>query len=414
MGPFRFEGLRGALFAFLCLWLGGLIFWGNNPDSFFQRHRIKNLPFGFLLSPEGGVQIQDFALNLVYFHGIQERLVPHPYRLDDQEKLLRHLLFGMTSGLSHGYSPVAFVLALPLLPLSGAQAYLIYVLAGAAGILLLFHFYLLPRVEHPAQLYALALCAVSVCLALTFALGQSAMITTSLLGFFWMLLQDHDKSDPWRMDLGLALLFWMLCLKPNVGAVAAALLLGARAWRPLVIGGALLALTWIAIAPFYGGWWTGLQDYFYLLNHYNNADFTPFMRRDYVPGHDEEIRGLFVFDRAAMAVGTLILLVLRWSRRITLSELFQGMIGIFLLFSPYLLPSEDWVLCLLVVEGAFFRPASRLAAYGKLLLLFGIMDLRAGMIIPWQINFELKLILFGWMAAEALWRRMEKKIPAPS
>jgi hypothetical protein len=268
--------------------------------------------------------------------------------------------------------------------------------------LLLFHFYLLPRTHSSLQLYALALSAASVCLALTVALGQSALLTTSLLGLFWALLQHGRRSL--TGDLGLALLFWAICFKPSVAVIPLALFIGSHRWRPLLLGFALLAVTWLWVAPFYGGWWTGLVDYSYLLNHYNNADFTPFMRRDYVPGHDAEIRGLFAFDRVATAAVTLALLFLNWTGRLSLSGLFQGMIGVFLLFSPYLLPSEDWILCLLVVESRFFRDVSPAGMCGKLLVLFGIMDLRGGMIIPWEINFQLKCLLFGWMLAEELRR----------
>jgi hypothetical protein len=197
----------------------------------------------------------------------------------------------------------------------------------------------------------------------------------------------------------------MLCLKPSVAIIPFALLLGVGAGRPLLMGFGLLGLTWLVLAPLYGGWWSGLQDYAYLLNHYNNSDFTPFMRRDYRPGYDFETRALFTFDRWMTLGIAAVLIALRWRQRITLSEMFQALVGSFLLFSPYLLPSEDWILCLLLVEGRFFRDPSPLAACAKLLILFGIMDLRGGTIIPWEIHFPLKCALFGWMFLEAVLER---------
>ncbi len=99
------------------------------------------------------------------------------------------------------------------------------------------------------------------------------------------------------------------------------------------------------------------------------------------------------------------LIVLRWTRRISGSEQFQGMVWIFLLFSPYLLPSEDWILCLLIVEGPFFYSGISFAAAAKLLLVFGILDLRAGLTIPVSVNFPLKCLLFAWIFFELIRRR---------
>ncbi len=413
MVPSRLQGLKTALLAFLFLWFGGLIFWLNGPFSVFQKYHVPHLPFGFFASPQsGGVFTQDFSYNLVYFRGIEAHTVPRPYRLEDQEKLVRKALPRFNSGISHAYSPVAFILARPLLRFSGKQAYCFYCAFCTAGILFLFHGWLLPRAGDPLQVGALALCAVSVCVELAFFQGQSVLLTTTLLGFFWVLLR-RERPSP-AADFGLAVLFWTLCLKPSVAIIPFALLLGARAWRPLALGCFLLLLSWLWVAPFYGGWWTGLRDYSQLLNHYNNADFTPFMRRDYTVGHDAEIRLLFAFDRAATGLLILALLLLRWGGRLTLSGLFQSLIGVFLLFSPYLLPSEDWILCLLVVEGAFFRYTSLPAALGKLFVLLGILDLRVETILPWQINFEMRCLLFVWMAAEALMaeRRKAQLVPA--
>ena len=370
-------------------------------------YQSAGYPFGFYSSPTGAVLTQDFSYNVVFFRGIRARLVPHPYRLSDQEKIERILLPRLFSGLSHAYSPVAFTLMLPLLTFSGAHIYLIYCVLNAIGLLLLFRYCLLPRVNQALQLYALAVCAVSICLALSFFLGQSSIVTTSLLGAFWTLLRRRKKSGEWIQDFAMAVLFWALCLKPSVTIIPLALVIGARAWRPLILGISLLAVNWLMIAGYYGGWWTGFWDYLHLLNHYNNADFTPFMRRDYVPGHDGETRLIFALDRLATLGLTLALLILHARRRITLSELFQGLIGIFLLFSPYLLPSEDWILCLLVVEGAFFRYRAGWADLAKLILLVLIVDSQVRLSIPSQINFGARCLFFAWLAGEIFTARRE-------
>ena len=404
--PSRGLAPKTLFLTFFAVWFLGQVVWWNNPHSLFEQKRIHTLPFGFVWSPEGGVEVQDFAYNLVFFRGIWDHSVPRPYRMEDQEKLVRHSLPGMTSGMCHAYSPVGLILVWPLLQVSGAMANFLYDLLAALGIIICFYVYLLPRTTSLTQLCSLGICSVSICIMLAFGLGQSSLLTTTLLTAFWMGLQHSSRERSLAKDLFLALLFWALCLKPSVAILPFALLLGTKAWRPLLLGFFLLGVTWLVLAPLYGGWWTGLQDYAYLLNHYNNSDFIPFMRRDYVPGHDAETRGLFALDRVTTEILTLVFIALHWFRKISLSELFQALIGIFLLFSPYLLPSEDWILCLLVVEGEFFRNSSRLAAVAKLLILFGIMDLRGGTIIPWSITFPLMCVLFGWIFLDALGKRI--------
>jgi hypothetical protein len=314
--------------------------------------------------------------------------------------LMRQLLPESISGLSHAYSPIAFVLALPLLAVSGAPSYFLYTAGCGLAILLLFYFDVLPRTVHPVQLIALGLGMCSACIALSFVLGQSSLITVPLLGAFWCVLRRRTANPAPGLDLLIAALFWALCLKPSVAVIPLTLLLGARAWRALAFGVILLLGTWSLLASFYGGWWTGLMDYQKLLNHYNNADFTPFMQRGQLTAGDRALTlYLFSFDRAVVLLLIPALVFLRWSGRLTASGQFQGAVWSFLLFSPYLLPSEDWILCLLVVEGSFFREGNWLSAAGKLLLLAGIMDLRFGLPMPGATHFALKAFLAAWILA---------------
>jgi len=365
--------------------------------------RVRNLPFGVFALPDGTIITQDFAYNRLFLKGIRERLVEQPYRLEDQEKLMRRMLPEGKTGLTHAYSPVALVLMLPLLSISGYHAYLLYTILCAIGILLLFYFHLLPLVKCRLQIYALLVCTCSICVIASFTVGQSALITTTFLGVFWFLLQQRKTSPSLLVDLSIAALFGALCLKPSVALIPFALLLGAKAWRPLLLGLLLLLTTWICVAGYYGGWWTGLWDYLSLLNHYNNADFTPFMQRGHETA-DKRYLTLFLFslDRALVLISFVALLILRWIRRISASEQFQGMVWAFLLFSPYLLPSENWIMCLLVVEGSFFQSKSPALITAKLLLLCAILNLRAGVTFPWAADGYLKWLLFAWIIVEWL------------
>jgi hypothetical protein len=101
------------------------------------------------------------------------------------------------------------------------------------------------------------------------------------------------------------------------------------------------------------------------------------------------------------------LLAARWSRRLSASEHFQGAVWAFLLISPYLLPSEDLILLLLTGEGAFFRVGSWPATLLKLILLAGVLNLRAGVTMSFQFEVEylLKCILGFWYVAEGWLKR---------
>jgi len=407
MRPKVFSSLNGlSRFFFICLCgvCPFLVLWVNISLTNLQaKSRVQNLPFGVFSIPDGTIVTQDFAYNLLYFKGIQERLVSHPYRLEDQEKLMRCMVPEGKSGMTHAYSPVAFVLALPLLSISGGHAYLLYTILCAVGILLLFYSYLLPLVESPPQIHAFLACTISVCLIAAFTVGQSALITTTFLGIFWCLLKPRTATSSILIDSLIAALFWALCLKPSVALIPFALLLGARAWRPLILGLLLLLTTWICVADYYGGWWTGFWDYFFLLNHYNNADFTPFMQRGYETADEKHLTSLlFSLDRGLVLTSCLALIILRWTRRITGSEQFQGLVWAFLLLSPYLLPSENWIMCLLVVEGSFFQSKNPAVITGKLLLLCAILDLRSGVTFPWPVDSYLKWLLFAWIIVERL------------
>ena len=395
------------VFISLCLWLSLVVFSVNCLLESLHTKSNRSLPFG-ISSSNGIVSAQDFAYNMLYFKGIRERLVPHPYRFEDQEKLIRQLLPAMTSGRTHAYSPVAFVLALPLLSLSGREMYLVYTILNALGFALLYYYYLLPKAEYPLQVCALVVCAVSVWLVTTFAVGQSSLLTTTLIGAFWCLLNRRPAASSILVDAAIALLFWMICLKPSVAIIPFMLLLGARAWRVLAMGMGLLLATWIFLGNYYGGWWTGFWDYLYLLNHYHDAGFTPFLQTTNDPAQDKQLTLLFFsLKRNLLLFSSLALLFLRLTRRITGSDHFQGMVWAFLLFSPYMMPSENLILCLLVVEGSFFQSENRLLVYGKLLLLIGILDLRTNVTFIPQADFQLKCLLFFWILAE--WFQTRRK-----
>jgi cbb3-type cytochrome oxidase subunit 3 len=406
------SGLCRFVLITLALFFLTLIAWLNRPGSDLQLYQQAGLPFGCIPSPRGGYAVQDFSYNLLYLRGISERVVAHPYRQEDQAALIHHALPTASSGMCHAYSPVAYVLAQPFLALPAPVAYIAFCVLAAAATLLLYGLDLFPRSADRLQIYLLVACAISLTEVTAFAVGQTALLTTPLIGAVWWLLR-RERRAAW-ISVGLALLTWALCLKPSIAMIPVALLLGARAWRELALTGVLLALTWAALGPLYGGWWDGLRDYDTLLNHYYESAMIPFMRDVFTrhpdtganaffstlfPGHTGFF---FTASRLVFLAMTAGLLALRWMNRITPSQHFRGMIWTFLMLCPYLLPSEDTILCLLVVEGPFFRARGPVRNVALLALMLGIMNLRAGLTFPGQINFPLKCVLLAWMAVDLL------------
>lgn len=403
----------------LAFYLFGLIGWLNRPGSDLQLYKQAGLPFGCIPSPEGGYGIQDFSYNLLYLHGISARVVAHPYRQEEQVALMHHALPTAGSGMSHAYSPVAFILAQPFLALPAPLAYIAFSVLAAVATLLLYRFDLFPRASDRLQVYLLVVCAISITEVTAFAVGQTALVTTPLIGAVWWLLRRGGR-EAWTI-IALGGLTWALCLKPSIALIPVALLMGARAWSALGLTALLLALTWAALGPLYGGWIGGLIDYDRLLNHYYEDAMIPFMRDVFTrhpdtganaffstifPGHS----GLFfTASRIGYLATTLLLLVLRFGGRLSPSQHFRGMIWTFLMLCPYLLPSEDTILCLLIVEGDFFRGRGLLRGLALLGLMIGIMNLRAGMTFPGQINFPLKCGLLLWMTIDAALKRREER-----
>jgi cbb3-type cytochrome oxidase subunit 3 len=407
-------GLGRFALIILGVFLLTLIAWLNRPGSDLQSYRAAHLPFGCIPSPQGGYAVQDFAYNLMYLRGIGDRVVPHPYRQADQEILIHHALPSASSGMCHAYSPVALLAGLPLLALPPPMAYIAFSLLAALGLLLLYGRDLIPRATDRLQLYLLLVCAVNITVVTAFAVGQTALVTTSLVGAVWFLLRREDRGP--RTIIVLALLTWVLCMKPSIAIIPLALLAGARAWSVLGLTALFLAITWAALGPLYGGWLAGLRDYSDLLGHYYESAMIPFMRDVFTrhgdtganayfstlfPGHSALF---FTASRVSFLGTTALLLTLRWIGRLTPSQHFRGMIWTFLMLCPYLLPSEDCIVCLLIVEGDFFRARIIWRNAALFLLMLAIMNLRAGLTFPGQINFPLKCGLLAWMAIEALFR----------
>ncbi len=386
--------------------------------------RSSGVPYGVVVLPgTNAFAAQDFAYNLNYLRQIAQRTVAHPYRLDAQEHMVRTWYARTSMGLVHGYSPVALVMASPLLMLPVEWAYALFTFFHAVLFVLLTVFYLLPRMKNSVQGRALLASFCSYALLDIWAMGQTAIVTTSILAAGAALLRNRSWTGALllRRDLILGGLFFVLAAKPSIALILAAMLIGERVWRPLGFAAIALASTWALLADHYGGFWIGLRDYAWLLNHYCQADATPFMR----PGLSPEIstnltsfvtklapgwNGAAFHSSRVLFEGLIFgLVILRWSKRISFSTQFQGLLWTFLLFCPYLLVTEDLAVCLLAVEGPFFRPGP--GAAFKVLLVFLMVNLwLRGLAGGLPFVFPVKLTLAVWWLADLIF--LQRRFPA--
>jgi hypothetical protein len=353
-------------------------------------------PFGIFATSEGGLFVQDFSYNMLFLRGIHDRAVARPYQMEGQAQMARIILPESGSGMHHAYSPVSFILTLLLPYVTNFQAFIVYFIVTGGGILLLTYFYLLPGAIQPLQFGILAVALPSVTTFEALVVGQTAMLTTVLIGALWILLQRRQQSIgvPLVLDLAMALLFWTVCFKPSIGFVPFILLAASQSWRALSVGLGLLLATWTLLCGYYGGFWTGIADYAYLVDHYGNG-LIP--RYGEPPPQDAITLAIFALKRDALLVSGIILVLLRWAKRISLSELFQILLWVFVLFSPYLLTSEYWILVLLVVEGSFFISGTTFTCWIKWALMFIIFNVRANIGLTDHLAFPAQLILLAWL-----------------
>ena len=390
--------------------------------TIWSMHRSADVPFGLHAYPDRpGYEIQDFAFHLNILHQIWNESVPHPYRLDDQEKMVRMWFPGLDGGMPHAYSPVALAIGMPLLAVSPFWAYFAITLLNAIFLLLLTRYYLLPRTRNTVQAAALLATFLGFyVLYLIFYMAQSALITTCLLAAGFVLLQKRPQQQGGARlmaDFLLGCALYFTVAKPSLTPLLAIMILAEGAWLPLFVAGVGLAITWLLLGNHYGGYISGLQDYGALLSHYRQSDMTPFFASVWAPDKFTNFASALTalipgsdalsFLLSRILFGGLLcgLFVARWFRWISLSNLYHGVLWTFLLFCPYLLATEDIAICLLIVEGNFFRSGSG-APWKVVLVLFLMGPFALGLVFP--VFFFIKLVLALWWLVDLVTYRSKR------
>ncbi len=408
--------LRRLLICFVVFVAVGAVFIIKS-STFWSGDRAAGVPFGVHVF-EGTDQLvsQDFSMHLNFLREIWQQKVAHPYQLADQEEMIRHWYPRIATGMPHAYSPVLMVAAAPFLALPPDWASFGMTVLNALLLIALTAWYLLPRIKNSVQAGAVLGAFFSYVLLDVFLMGQTSIVTTCLLAGGVILLETRSKRtgrERLLADLLLGLILYLLAIKPSVGLILVALIIGERIWITLLACGVGLLLTWALLANHYGGLIAGLQDYLWILNHYCQADMTPFLRPGLAPGIStnftsaltifapEHNATIFLASRLIFEGLIFALIVARWFKRISFSTQLQGLLWTFLLFCPHLLVTEDFVICLLIVEGNFFRAGW--SALPKILLVFLLVNLiLIGNLFtgpgssPLPLAFIAKVILAGW------------------
>jgi hypothetical protein len=161
-----------------------------------------------------------------------------------------------------GYSPTMLCLLAPLVLFPYNIAYCLFNMIGLLAVWWMTHPH---RCRHGAGLFSFFSPLALGC----FMLGQTALISGVCLLFIAEKTREDNRVSGWSAALYAGTALWILTAKPPLALTAAAVLLGLREWRPLLVGGILTLFTTIMISPFLGAGW--MSDYVHLIGSYDLA-----------------------------------------------------------------------------------------------------------------------------------------------
>jgi hypothetical protein len=355
------------------LFLGGVILRYSGKVA--VDPRWKPVVFGAEVRADGSVwSFQDFTAHLNSARGAWNQTASRPYTDEAHLPVFRAWLGTTPSAvLPFSYSPVALLVALPFLPLPAAWAYGLFV---GLGLALFFWFVariLSPRIQTAPQRW---MAAASLCSAAYFTnlgAGQTALITTALTGWCWHRLHEPG-GNAWRpagmrLQILLGMILFLYAGKPNLAFTLGAILLAAGAWGSVAGATVVFFLTFVALAPWLGGFPQDLVDYRNFLAKYDQESIGPLFQAALDPKIYTNFQSFLMqgeWIRPALAAkinhglwlgGTLGAIFLARTRRVDPVTFLELHLAIFLLFCPSVNSTEDLILCLLVGVSPFFQEA---------------------------------------------------------
>ena len=182
-----------------------------------------------------------------------------------------------------GYSPTMLWVLAPLCVVPARLALVAWSLAGilAAGWMIVrapVHWTALLALITPLTLY-------------TFAIGQTAVLTTAGLFFLMGAGGERDRPDGAWSEV---IVLWLLTAKPQLAVTAGAALLALGRWRSVALAGGLTLPSTVALTPWLGPGWA--PDYLQLLGTYDRVGLPPAFAWSIVPDVMSNLRAALHID----------------------------------------------------------------------------------------------------------------------
>jgi hypothetical protein len=246
--------------------------------------------------------------------------------------------------LQFAYSPTMLWVLGPLVPLSGAAAFLIF---NIAGLFALFWMTRPNRCRWGIGLLSFFSGVAHYC----FVLGQTALATGAGLLFIAEKTRKDVQGEGWRNSLITAVVLWALTAKPQIALSAAAVLIGLRQWRTLIVAGVMALVSTFLLRPVLGPHW--MSDYLYLFGTFNKTDAGTVFAMAFVPALMANLRAILSVDIGLrddisslvsavvwlIALGYVVMAGLR--SRLPAAALWSMSILSYLLFCPHVSPTEE-------------------------------------------------------------------------
>ena len=324
---------------------------GTLPDWVPGRDAAPVTPGG--VTSGEGVPVQDFAYIFNYARWAATLRHTSPYSVSQHRRFLTAWLGPQIgSALCFAYSPMMVLLLAPLFALPTVWAWLVWNLVSAWTATLAVR----SAIGANRSILLLRLAAfVDPTVVSCLALGQTTLLTTGLLGIL-VLLAGRSTADESREVYGAAACVVCLSAKPPLAAVGVVTLLAAGRWRAVLVAAAACALV-VAGAV---AWWGGdfVADYIAMLGGYNLIDAPALFRAGLHPESMTNLRNVLVHtgwfdDRQAARLSWIPLavslaptpvLALRLHRAVPVQLACAASAMAYLLFSPHLSSTEDFLL----------------------------------------------------------------------
>ena len=309
---------------------------------------LRTEPFGVVVSDGRPERIMDFASHrgfacAAWAGGLARAGGTSIYTVEAHLKATeRWTGLPASIALPFGYSPTMLWILGPLCALPARWAYGAWSLAGvlATGWMILrarVHWMVLLLLVMPVTAH-------------TFALGQTALLTTAAL-FFLMARDAEGEGDGSHGSWGESLVLWLLTAKPPLAATGGLALLVRGRGRSVARAAGLTLVTTLALTPWLGAGW--VPDYLHLVGSYDRVGLPSAFAWSIAPQLMSNLRAalhpdLGLGDDLAARLSTIVwslslvaILLAAWRRPLPAGPTWALCIMTYLLLCPHVSATED-------------------------------------------------------------------------